>query len=342
MYKIFIRPLLFLLTPESAHNLVLNLFSKTGFLIPFIKFLYSPENSEKFTLNSLTFRNKAGLSAGFDKNGSALRLWDAIGFSHAEIGTVTPLPQPGNPKPRVFRLKKDKALINRLGFNNLGADEVKKNIAAARKHLSSDFIIGVNIGKNKDTSIEEAVNDYKICFEKLYDVADYFTLNISSPNTEGLRTLQEDHRLSELLSEIQDLNRIISGKKNETMKTVFLKISPDIDKLSVESVYENVIRHSIDGIIATNTTVGRPDMKSNSDEQGGLSGKPLKPLSNEILKLFYDMKKAGTGIIPVLIGCGGIFTSDDMKDKLKCGASLVQIYTGLIYEGPFLLKKILN
>lgn len=342
MYKILIRPLLFLFSPESAHNLVLNFFSKAGFLIPFIKFLYSPENSEKFTLNNLTFRNKAGLSAGFDKNGTALRLWDAIGFSHAEIGTVTPLPQQGNPKPRLFRLTKDKALINRLGFNNLGADQVFKNITETKKHLSSDFIIGVNIGKNKDTSIENAVNDYIICFEKLYDAADYFTLNISSPNTEGLRTLQEDHRLSELLGNIQSLNRIFSDKKKVNMKTVFLKISPDIDKLSAESVYENVIRHNIDGIIATNTTIGRPDLKSISVEQGGLSGKPLKQLSNEILKLFYDIKNAGNGIKPVLIGCGGIFSKDDMNDKIKCGASLVQIYTGLIYEGPSLLKKILN
>ncbi|MBK8982596.1 MAG: quinone-dependent dihydroorotate dehydrogenase [Ignavibacteria bacterium] len=293
-------------------------------------------------MNNLTFRNKAGLSAGFDKNGSALRLWDAIGFSHAEIGTVTPLPQPGNTKPRVFRLKKDKALINRLGFNNLGADAVKKNISAARKYLSSDFIIGVNIGKNKDTSIEDAVIDYKICFEKLYDVADYFTLNISSPNTEGLRTLQEDDKLSKLLGEIQDLNRELSDKKKAAMKTVLLKISPDIDKLSADSLYRNVIRHSIDGIIATNTTLSRPDMKSNSDEQGGLSGKPLKPLSDEILKLFDEMKKDSTGIKPVLIGCGGIMSSDDMKDKIKYGASLIQIYTGLIYEGPSLLKKILN
>ncbi len=342
MYKILIRPLLFLLSPESAHNLVLNFFSKSGFLIPFVKLLYSPENSEKFTINNLTFRNKAGLSAGFDKNGSALRLWDAIGFSHAEIGTVTPLPQQGNPKPRLFRLKKDKALINRLGFNNLGADHVFKNITEAKKYLSSDFIVGVNIGKNKNTSIEDAVNDYSICFEKLYDAADYFTLNVSSPNTEGLRTLQEDHRLSELLGKIQSLNRMISDKKKVNMKTVFLKISPDIDKLSADSVYENVIRHNIDGIIATNTTIGRPDLKLFSNEQGGLSGKPLKLLSDKVLKLFNDMNDNRTGVKPVLIGCGGIFNSDDMKDKLKFGASLVQVYTGLIYEGPSLIKKILN
>lgn len=329
--------------PENAHNLVLNFFSKAGFLMPFVNFLYSPKKNEPFFFNDLTFRNKIGLSAGFDKNAVALRLWDAIGFSHAEIGTVTPLPQSGNPKPRIFRLKKDRALINRLGFNNKGADEICQNISKSKNYLSSDFIIGVNIGKNKDTPMENAFYDYKLCFEKLFDVADYFTLNISSPNTADLRTLHENEQLSELLGEIQDLNKDISHRKNKKLKTVFLKISPDINKEAASIIYDNVKKHNIDGIIATNTTVTRKGLSSGIDEHGGLSGKPLKFKSDEILSIFNELKnKDRSDAKPILIGCGGIFNTEDMKAKIKNGASLVQIYTGMIYEGPGFIKKLLN
>jgi len=328
--------------PESAHNCVLNFFSKVRIFDPFIKFLYSPENINSVRVGDLTFRNKLGLSAGFDKNGIALKFWDSLGFSHIEVGTVTPSPQSGNPKPRMFRLKKDHAVINRLGFNNKGADEIRENILKAKKTLSEDFVIGINIGKNKDTLIENSISDYKICFEKLYDIADYFTLNISSPNTEKLRTLHESENLSELLLQIQTLNRELSQKFKKNIKPVFLKISPDINKENAESVYKNAVAHDLTGIIAANTTVSRSGLTEKINENGGLSGKPVKTLSDEILNTFNQLNKNNSGHIINLIGCGGIFNSADAKDKIKRGAALVQIYTGFIYEGPSIIKKILN
>lgn len=331
--------------PESTHNCVLNFFSKVRIFDPIIKFLYSPKNNVPIQIGELTFRNKLGLSAGFDKNGAALKFWDVLGFSHIEVGTVTPLPQPGNPKPRMFRLKKDSAVINRLGFNNVGTDEIRKNILNAKKTLSKDFIIGINIGKNKDTpieNIENSISDYKICFEKLYDVADYFTLNISSPNTEKLRTLHDSENLSELLSQIQILNKELSQKFSKNIKPVFLKISPDISNEDAVSVYENALAHNLTGIIATNTTISRSGLSEDINETGGLSGKPVKILSDEILNIFNELNKNNTGHKLILIGSGGIFNSSDAKDKLKRGASLIQIYTGFIYEGPSIIKKILN
>ncbi|HQY52951.1 MAG TPA: quinone-dependent dihydroorotate dehydrogenase [Ignavibacteria bacterium] len=342
IYKIFIRPFLFLMDPESAHNCVLNFFSKVRIFDPLIKILYSPKNNEPIQVSDLAFRNKLGLSAGFDKNGAAIKFWDVLGFSHIEIGTVTPLSQSGNPKPRMFRLKKDSAVINRLGFNNKGADEIRKNILIAKKTLSKDFVIGINIGKNKDTPIENSISDYKICFEKLYDVADYFTLNISSPNTEKLRTLHESENLSELLSQIQLLNNELSQKFSKNIKPVFLKISPDINNINAQSVYENAVTHKLTGIIATNTTVSRSGLSEDINETGGLSGKPVKILSDEILNIFNELNKKNSGYKLILIGCGGIFNSSDVVDKIKKGAALVQIYTGFIYEGPSIIKKILN
>jgi len=242
----------------------------------------------------------------------------------------------------MFRLKKDSAVINRLGFNNKGADEIRKNILIAKKTLSKDFVIGINIGKNKDTPIENSISDYKICFEKLYDVADYFTLNISSPNTEKLRTLHESENLSELLSQIQLLNNELSQKFSKNIKPVFLKISPDINNINAQSVYENAVTHKLTGIIATNTTVSRSGLSEDINETGGLSGKPVKILSDEILNIFNELNKKNSGYKLILIGCGGIFNSSDVVDKIKKGAALVQIYTGFIYEGPSIIKKILN
>lgn len=328
--------------PESAHNCVLNLFSKVRILYPLLKILYSPEYNISVKIGELTFRNNLGLAAGFDKNGIALKLWDSLGFSHVEVGTVTPLPQPGNPKPRMFRLKKDLAVINRLGFNNKGADQIRENILNAKKTLNNDFVIGINIGKNKDTPIENSISDYKICFEKLYDVADYFTLNISSPNTEKLRTLHDSGNLSELLLQIQTLNRELSQKFKKNIKPVFLKISPDINNENAVSVYKNAVAHNLTGIIATNTTVSRKGLREEINETGGLSGKPVKILSDEILNIFNELNINNLGHKLILIGCGGIFDSSDVKDKIKKGAALVQIYTGFIYEGPSIIKKILN
>lgn len=341
IYKFFIRPVLFLFDAESVHNCILNFFSKATFLYPIVKFIYSPENNSAVQIKNLTFKNRLGLAAGFDKNGIAIRLFEALGFSHVEIGTVTPLPQPGNAKPRIFRLKKDEALINRLGFNNQGADIVSQNIIVSKKNLGKDFIVGVNIGKNKNTKIEDAFKDYKICFEKLYDTADYFTMNISSPNTEGLRKLHEEQYLDNLLSEIQKLNKKISEEKNTDSKCVFLKISPDLNEEMIESIYKLSLKNNLTGIISTNTTVERKNIKTEINGEGGLSGKPLKSTADTVLKKLNELNKKSNSGKLILIGAGGVFSKSDFEDKINSGASLVQVYTGFIYEGPAIIKKIL-
>lgn len=344
MYKVLIKPVLFLFDPESVHNFILIFISKTNFLIPVYR-LFFKINSGKSTELSLKdgrkFKNQYGLAAGFDKNGISIRFWEAIGFSHIEVGTVTPLSQTGNEKPRIFRLKKENALINRLGFNNSGAEKVKINIHNVKKHTGKDFIIGVNIGRNKNTDNENAVEDYKKCFEILFDCADYFTLNVSSPNTPDLRMLQEAENLEVLLKDLNELNKKISEGKNIQPKDIFLKISPDITKHQAENIFELACKYELTGIIATNTTISRNYIMQDINEQGGLSGKPLKKLSNEILSLFNDMKiKAKSKII--LIGVGGILSREDAAIKKSCGADLIQVYTGLIYEGPSLIKKLLK
>ncbi|MEO8664159.1 MAG: quinone-dependent dihydroorotate dehydrogenase [Ignavibacteria bacterium] len=338
-YKISIRPFFFLIDAESIHNFILNFLSKATFLYPLIKLIYYPKVRSEINIGNLKFRNPLGLAAGFDKNGIAIRFFEALGFSHMEVGTVTPLPQQGNDRPRIFRLKKDHALINRLGFNNKGADEVKKNILEARKFTGKDFIIGVNIGKNKNTAIKDAFNDYKICFEKLYDAADYFTINISSPNTEGLRKLQEEQYLDTLLFEIQKLNKEISKSKSSTNKCIFLKIAPDLSDEMIKMIFNVTLKNDLTGIVATNTTVERINLNTNIIEQCGLSGKPLKLLSDAVLERLNELNKTGALI---LIGAGGIFDRKDFNDKRNAGASLVQLYTGFIYEGPAVVKKILK
>lgn len=342
MYKFLIRPIFFLFDSEKIHNFTLSIISKFTFLYPVFKLLYNPNKNSSVKIVNCTFKHPLGLAAGFDKNGVAIRFWDAVGFSHIEVGTVTPLGQPGNPKPRIFRLKKDKALINRLGFNNKGADEIRKNILDAKPKLKNGLIIGVNIGKNKDTPIPNAVNDYKICLEKLYDAADYFTVNISSPNTQSLRELHNDKYLDELLSEIQSLNSQLASKYRTEPKNIFLKISPDLESEEIEHVYGFVCKHNFTGIIATNTTVSRINLSEKSDEQGGLSGKPVKPLADKVLKKLSELNLKNQNKKLILIGVGGVFSSSDFKDKIKNSASLVQVYTGFIYEGPGIIKKILR
>ncbi|MEO6694492.1 MAG: quinone-dependent dihydroorotate dehydrogenase [Ignavibacteria bacterium] len=341
-YKIFIRPVLFLFDPEDAHNFILNIVSQHTFLYSILKLLYSPAKTFEQNIYGVKFKNQIGLAAGFDKNGVALKSWESLGFSHVEVGTVTPLPQSGNVKPRIFRLKKDWALINRLGFNNKGAVEINNNILLAKKDLDKNFIVGVNIGKNKNTSIKDAVNDYKICFEKLYDAADYFTLNISSPNTEGLRKLHEEEYLDKLLSELQILNNDISKLKSRNNKCIFLKIAPDLNYEMIELVYNLSVKNKINGIIATNTTVERNNLTSKITEQGGLSGKPLKKMSDKVLKKLCEMNKKNPGNPLILIGVGGVFSKKDFDEKINFGASLVQLYTGFIYEGPSIIKKLIS
>lgn len=342
MYKFLIRPVFFLFDSEKIHNFTLSIISKFTFLYPVFKFLYNPNKNSSFQIINCSFKHPLGLAAGFDKNGVAIRFWDAVGFSHIEVGTVTPLGQPGNPKPRIFRLKKDKALINRLGFNNKGADEIRRNILEAKPHLKNGLVVGVNIGKNKDTSIINAVNDYKICLEKLYDAADYFTVNISSPNTQSLRDLHNKEYLDNFLSEIQLLNSQLALKYNIKQKNIFLKISPDLEEAEIEEIYDFVCKHNFTGIIATNTTVSRINLSEKSDEQGGLSGKPVKPLADKVLNKLSELNLKNQNKKLILIGVGGVFSSSDFNDKIKNGASLVQVYTGFIYEGPGIIKKILN
>lgn len=342
-YKILIRPILFLFNPELIHSIIFFIISKFPFLHPIFRLIYSPnENWEEIEINGLKFRNRLGIAAGLDKDGIAIRFFDAVGFSHIEVGTVTPLPQPGNDKPRLFRLKKDKALINRMGFNNNGADEIRENILKAKERIGKGFVVGVNIGKNKNTPLETAFEDYEKCLDKLYDVADYFTINISSPNTEGLRNLQSDKYLDELLLKISDKNKSLSENKNIPVKNIFLKIAPDLSEDEIEQIYFLTSKHDLSGIAATNTTITRNDLKENIDETGGLSGKPLKDMSDKVLKQLKDINDGNKFAKMYLIGSGGVFTKNDYKEKLINGADLVQLYTGYIYEGNAIIKKILR
>ncbi len=336
IYKWVIRPLLFLFPPETIHHGVVN-GMRWFFRIPFLKktvqFFFKIEDKKLETeVFGLKFPNKIGLAAGFDKKANIYNPMAAFGFGHVEIGTVNPLPQPGNPKPRLFRLKKDKALINRMGFNNPGVDVFVENLKKDRPEV----IIGGNIGKNTLTSHEEADRDYITCFRKLYKWVDYFVVNVSCPNIEGLNKLQDKDELIALLEKIN-----IEKKKFEISKPVLLKISPDLTEPLLDDVIAVVEHCSLDGIIATNTTTSRnnlvtPEKELKEAGKGGLSGAPLRKRSTEIIR--YLVKKT-SGKIPV-IGVGGIMSVDDALEKLQAGASLIQVYTGFIYEGPWLIKNI--
>jgi dihydroorotate dehydrogenase len=295
---------------------------------------------------NLTFKNPIGLGAGFDKNANYLRELEALGFGFVEIGTVTPQPQAGNEKPRLFRLPKDKALINRMGFNN---DGVKVIAARLKKWKSepdsyrvgnqqSDLVIGGNIGKNKTTPNEDAWKDYEICFKELHPYVDYFVVNVSSPNTPGLRELQEKEPLRKILMHLQMIN---NGKA--VAKPIFLKIAPDLSKEQIDDVVELALEIKLDGLVATNTTISRSGLTTHHSQltnigDGGLSGMPLKNRSTEIVKYIAEKTKRE---IPV-IASGGIFTGADAKEKLDAGASLVQVWTGFIYEGPGIVRRICN
>jgi len=293
---------------------------------------HNPElESDHFGLH---FKNQVGLAAGFDKNARFTRELSCLGFGFVEIGTVTPKPQAGNPKPRLFRLKKDHSLINRMGFNNQGVTKIAQRL----RKRSKDLIIGGNIGKNKTTPNEDAVRDYEICFHALYDVVDYFVVNVSSPNTPGLRELQEKEPLKKILGAIQTLNQ-----DKPVAKPLLVKISPDLTESQLDDVVDIVQELALDGIIATNTTISRENLNSDPKRidkigPGGLSGKVIGDRSTEVIK--YITSRSG-GAIPI-IGVGGIFTAQDVQEKLDAGACLVQVYTGFIYEGPSMVKKILK
>jgi len=285
----------------------------------------------------LHFKNPVGLAAGFDKNAEMIGEMANLGFGFVEVGTVTPLPQPGNPKPRMFRLQDDSGLINRMGFNNLGVDVIAGRIAAFRRDAKEghkDLIIGGNIGKNKNTAIDNAARDYIKCFDRLFDVVDYFVVNVSSPNTPGLRALQEKKPLMQLLDTLQRRNL-----KNGVSRPILLKIAPDLTNEQLDDIVEIVQQTGIAGIIATNTTISREGLTSKDqlkNEVGGLSGKPLTKRSTEVIS--YLAKKSNGGF--PIIGVGGIHSPEDAIEKLQAGASLIQLYTGFIYEGPGLIKRI--
>jgi len=280
------------------------------------------------------FKNPVGLAAGFDKDAKLYNEFSDFGFGFVEIGTVTPKPQPGNPKKRLFRLKQDKAIINRMGFNNKGVFEAAEQLK--KKHR---VIVGGNIGKNKVTPNKEAIKDYLICFEALFEHVDYFVVNVSSPNTPGLRELQDKEPLTKLLKKLKSQNKKLAKNSKQKEKPILLKIAPDLTDDQLLDIIEIVADTNIDGVIATNTTIERKGLKSHlilSEEKGGLSGKPLTKRSTEVIRFLAENSNKAFPII----GVGGIHSPEDALEKLEAGADLVQLYTGFIYEGPALIKKI--
>jgi len=343
MYKLFIKPIFFLFPPETIHHIVFKLikfFCKIPGIPFLIKSFYTVNDKRlEVKLFGLTFPNPVGLGAGFDKDAKLFDELGYFGFGFIEIGTLTPKAQPGNDKPRMFRLPQDEALINRMGFNNHGVEEA----GARLKNRKTKIIIGGNIGKNKITPNEEAVNDYEKCFEALFDYVDYFAVNVSSPNTPNLRALQDKEPLTKLLLRIKELNAKLSQVQSSKSKAkpILLKIAPDLTNEQLDDIIEIVKETKIDGVIATNTTISRQGLKTDNQElttigAGGLSGKPLTKRSTEVIKYLSDKSNKDFPIIAV----GGIHTPQDAIEKLKAGASLVQVYTGFIYEGPGVVKKI--
>jgi dihydroorotate dehydrogenase len=335
MYRI-VRFFLFLFNPEFIHHITFKII-KIGGMIPGKMWSWRLIFKVKDTrlereVFGLKFDNPVGLAAGFDKDAKLFDELASFGFGFIEIGTVTPLPQDGNPKPRLFRLKDDSGLINRMGFNNQGIEAV----VARLRRKKSDIIIGGNIGKNKVTPNEEAANDYAICFEKLFPYVDYFAVNVSSPNTPGLRDLQEKAPLTALLNSLQELNN-----KKDIRKPILLKIAPDLTNEQLDDIITIVADTKIDGVIATNTTIDRSGLKTDKNKvdaigNGGLSGKPVGLRSTEVIKYLADKSNRAFPII----GVGGIHSAEDALEKLDAGATLLQVYTGFIYEGPSLVKRI--
>jgi dihydroorotate dehydrogenase len=334
-----LRPILFKLDPETAHALFLRSLSFLGsnpvgrFLLH--SFFRLPLSQSTTSVFDLDFTNPIGLAAGYDKNGIAPNGLATLGFGHIELGTVTPEPQLGRATPRVFRLQEDGALINRMGFPNNGAQALRKRLEKIRK---SSTITGVNIGKGGATPLEQAAEDYAILVRTFYPVADYLAINISSPNTLGLRRLQSKHYLGDLLHSIELERKEISTQSDRHVPFL-IKLAPDLSEQELEDVIEVIISSGMDGVIATNTTINRDGLASkNRSEEGGLSGLPLRERAREVVHKIFEIS---SGSIPI-IGVGGIFGSDDVRAMLDSGASLVQIYTGLVYRGPGMVSRILK
>ncbi|MGE9516384.1 MAG: quinone-dependent dihydroorotate dehydrogenase [Solitalea-like symbiont of Tyrophagus putrescentiae] len=333
MYK-FIKFILFTFDAEKAHKIVINslkIFKYIPGVFFIIRNIYCRSKRNPVVIDNLIFKNKVGLAAGFDKNAEVFNELSTFGFSFIEVGAITPKPQQGNTKPRIFRLKKDEAIINRMGFNNIGLEEAKKNLKKSRR---KDLIIGCNIGKNKTTPNEQAIKDYLQCFKDLFQLVHYFSINVSSPNTPGLRDLQQSDFLDCLLNKLQEENY-----NYPVQKPIFLKISPDLDFEEVDAIIEVAIKNNITGLVVSNTTTTRPDTLQETKlavEQGGLSGKPICTLNTQLIK--YIASKSSQKL--KIIASGGIFSVEDAKDKLMNGADLIQIYTGFIYKGPALIKEL--
>lgn len=330
-YERFVRPVLFSLDPEMAHHLAvgsLRLASRRPLALRALHNFAAPARPK--TLFGLNFPNPIGLAAGFDKNGVALPALAALGFGFIEIGTVTAKAQPGNPRPRIFRYPQQEALINRLGFNNDGADAVAARLGSLRRSRRwPEIPIGINLGKSKVTPIEEAADDYLYSFRLLHEFADYIVLNVSSPNTPGLRSLQEHDALEQLL-------RVIQGENQITHNPILLKIAPDLSSADLERIITTCEENGLAGIIATNTTLDHAEIPTTLDQAGGLSGAPLRKKSTELVRAI-----AAHSRLPI-IASGGIFDAESAREKLEAGAQLLQVYTGYVYRGPGLLREIVE
>ena len=330
MYTL-LRPALFRLSPETAHHLTLASLQAASSLG--LSGLMTPKIADDpRTVMGLSFPNPVGLAAGLDKNGECIDGLAALGFGFIEVGTITPLPQPGNPKPRLFRLPEASAIINRMGFNNHGVDTLIANVKLA----NYQGILGINIGKNAATPIEHAASDYLICLRKVYPHADYIAVNISSPNTKNLRELQNDAALNDLLAQLKHEQQILSDKHGKYVPLA-LKIAPDLTDEQIAQIARLLMQHSLDGVIATNTTLSREGVEHlpHAGETGGLSGLPVRDKSNRVIRKLAAQLQ---GALPI-IGVGGILSGADAVEKIQAGASLVQIYSGLIYRGPALVKE---
>jgi dihydroorotate dehydrogenase len=333
LYLLF-RPLLFSLDPETAHAVTLKLLDIT-YNSGLARFIYPVPEDRPVRVMGLKFKNPVGLAAGLDKSGDHIDALAALGFGFVEIGTVTPRPQSGNPKPRLFRLPEHQAIINRMGFNNAGMDHLLTQL----KHSRYSGVLGINIGKNFDTPITTAVDDYLIGLRKAYPFADYITINISSPNTENLRQLQQGEEIKNLMAQLKEEQRKLQLEHGKYVPLV-LKIAPDLTEDEISHIARLLLEYAIDGVIATNTTIARELIADHAlaDEAGGLSGAPINEKSTSIVR---SLAAELNGKIPI-IAAGGIFSAEDAQEKLAAGASLVQIYSGLIYRGPELIKDIIQ
>lgn len=328
LYRCIARPLLFSLPPEWVHHVALGALTytpATALLEPFARREFPGLEKKLF---GLTFPNPIGLAAGFDKNAEGVTVWPRLGFGFMELGTITPRPQPGNPRPRVFRLPVEQGLINRLGFPNVGAEEVARRLEKIKSsHRWPATPVGMNLGKNKETPLSEAGRDYVTCFRRTRDLADYFVVNVSSPNTPGLRELQQGQFLDSILGPLRD-------EDPEATRPLLIKIAPDLSEEQLEVVVKAVEKYRLAGIVATNTTIEKRGLSV--QEEGGVSGRPLTSRSTKIIRAVHRLTG---GRVPI-IGVGGIFDAADAREKLEAGASLLQLYTGFVYEGPFVVRKI--